>query len=98
LYRDRIDLRLADIFTGKIVSWDAAAITELNPGLHLRHLPIVVVHRQDGSGSTFNFVNYLSQVSEGWRDLVGTPFSKRRGHSIVAETTLDMPLVAPEEL
>jgi phosphate transport system substrate-binding protein len=63
---------LADIFLGNVASWDAGEITELNPGLHLPHLPIVVVHRQDGSGTTFNFVNYLSQVSDTWRKQVGT--------------------------
>ncbi len=62
---------LADIFLGKIVSWDAAAITALNPDLHLKHQAIVVVHRQDDSGATYNFVNYLSQVSESWRSQVG---------------------------
>ena len=56
---------------GRFVSWDASAITALNPGLPLPHLPIVV-YREDGSGTTFNFANDLSQVNESWRSSGGT--------------------------
>ena len=62
---------LADIFLGKITMWNDAAITAANPGVALPALPIRVVHRSDGSGTTFNFVNYLSKVSPQWKSSVG---------------------------
>ena len=54
---------LADIYLGKITSWDDPAIKKLNPGITLPHTKISTVHRSDGSGTTFNFTNYLSKVS-----------------------------------
>jgi phosphate transport system substrate-binding protein len=62
---------LADIFLGKITSWGDPAIAKLNPDLKLPNVPIIVVHRVDGSGTTFNWVNYLSKVSPEWKDKVG---------------------------
>lgn len=62
---------LAKIFLGQITSWDDAAIKKLNPKAKLAATPIVVVHRSDGSGTTFNFTNYLSKVSEDWKTKVG---------------------------
>jgi phosphate transport system substrate-binding protein len=62
---------LAKIFLGQITSWDDAAIRKLNPKAKLSATPIVVVHRSDGSGTTFNFTNYLSKVSEDWKTKVG---------------------------
>lgn len=62
---------LAKIFLGEITSWDDAAIKKLNPKAKLPATPIVVVHRSDGSGTTFNFTNYLSKVSEDWKSKVG---------------------------
>ena len=62
---------LADIYLGKISSWNDAAITALNPGLSLPAEKITLVHRSDGSGTTYNFTNYLSKVSTGWKDGVG---------------------------
>ncbi|MGH8278135.1 MAG: phosphate ABC transporter substrate-binding protein PstS [Gammaproteobacteria bacterium] len=62
---------LAGIYLGKIRYWDNPAIAVLNPGLHLPHQAIVTVHRSDGSGTTFNFTNYLSRVSPAWRAQVG---------------------------
>jgi len=62
---------LADIFLGKIAKWNDPAIAALNPGLALPDQKITVVHRSDGSGTTFNFVNYLSKVSPEWKDKVG---------------------------
>jgi phosphate transport system substrate-binding protein len=62
---------LADIFLGKIRSWDDPAIKALNPDLQLPSAPITVVHRTDGSGTTFNFANYLSKVSPEWKEKVG---------------------------
>lgn len=62
---------LANIFLGNITRWDDPAITALNPGLALPPASIVVVHRADGSGTTFNWTHYLSQVSARWRERVG---------------------------
>jgi phosphate transport system substrate-binding protein len=62
---------LSDIFLGKIKSWSDPAIAKLNPGVKLSNAAIIVVHRSDGSGTTFNWVNYLSKVSPEWRDKVG---------------------------
>ncbi|HZH43259.1 MAG TPA: phosphate ABC transporter substrate-binding protein PstS [Lysobacter sp.] len=62
---------LADIFLGKVTHWNDPRIVALNRGLVLPALKITVVHRSDGSGTTFNFVNYLSKVSTTWRQQVG---------------------------
>ena len=62
---------LASIFLGKITKWNDPAIVALNPGLALPDAKITVVHRSDGSGTTFNFVNYLSKVSAEWKNSVG---------------------------
>lgn len=64
-------LTLANIFQGKIKTWNDPAIAALNPGLKLPDGKITVVHRSDGSGTTFNFVNYLSKVSPDWKSKVG---------------------------
>jgi phosphate transport system substrate-binding protein len=63
---------LADIFLGKIANWNDAAIGKLNPGTKLPNLPIVVVHRSDGSGTTYIFTDFLSHVSPEWKSNVGT--------------------------
>ncbi|MBG0794790.1 phosphate ABC transporter substrate-binding protein PstS [Methylocystis sp. H62] len=62
---------VAKIFLGEIAKWDDAAIKKLNPKAKLPSQPIVVVHRSDGSGTTFNFTNYLSKVSPDWKSKVG---------------------------
>lgn len=62
---------LADIFLGKIKMWDDPAIAALNGGIKLPARKITVVHRSDGSGTTFNFVNYLSKLSPEWKTTVG---------------------------
>ena len=62
---------IAKIFLGEITSWDDAAIKKLNPKAKLPQLPIVVAHRSDGSGTTFNFTNYLSKVSPAWKEKIG---------------------------
>jgi phosphate transport system substrate-binding protein len=62
---------LANIFLGKITMWNDPAIAALNPGLALPALKITIVHRSDGSGTTFNFVNFLSKVSADWKSHVG---------------------------
>ncbi len=60
------------IYMGQITSWDDAAIKALNPDLKLPSEPIVVVHRSDGSGTTFNFTNYLSKISDEWKNEIGS--------------------------
>jgi len=62
---------LADIFLGKIKKWDDAAIKAMNPDLKLPSADIIVVHRSDGSGTTFGWTNYLSKVSPEWKSSVG---------------------------
>ncbi|HYR01628.1 MAG TPA: phosphate ABC transporter substrate-binding protein PstS [Casimicrobiaceae bacterium] len=63
---------LADIYLGKIKSWNDKAIAELNPALKLPAEPITVVRRSDGSGTTFLWTDYLSKVSPDWKDKVGS--------------------------
>jgi len=62
---------LANIFLGKISRWNDPAIVALNAGLALPDLKITVVHRSDGSGTSFNYTNYLSKVSADWKSQVG---------------------------
>ncbi|WP_028918500.1 phosphate ABC transporter substrate-binding protein PstS [Pseudoxanthomonas suwonensis] len=62
---------LADIFLGRIATWNDPAIAAANPGVNLPSEKITVVHRSDGSGTTFNFSNYLSKVSADWKAKVG---------------------------
>lgn len=62
---------LADIFMGKVGTWNDPAIAALNPGVTLPSGKISVVHRSDGSGTTFNFTNYLSKVSTDWQSRIG---------------------------
>ncbi len=62
---------LAKIFLGEIKSWDDPAIKKLNPKAKLPAQAIAVAHRSDGSGTTFNFTNYLSKVSPDWKAKVG---------------------------
>jgi len=62
---------IADIFAGKVKSWNDPAIVRINPGVKLPNAAIAVVHRSDGSGTTFNFTHYLSQVSPGWKSGAG---------------------------
>ena len=70
---------LAAIFQGKVARWDDAAIKKLNPGLNLPGRAIAVVHRSDGSGTTFQFASYLSRVSADWKANIG------------ADTAIDWP-------
>jgi phosphate transport system substrate-binding protein len=62
---------LADIFRGEITQWDDPQIAELNPNLPLPSEDIVVVHRSDGSGTTFVWTSYLSEVSPEWNQAIG---------------------------
>jgi phosphate transport system substrate-binding protein len=62
---------LADIFMGKVSKWNDAAIAKLNPGVSLPGSDITVVHRSDGSGTTYIFADYLGKVSPDWKKTVG---------------------------
>jgi phosphate transport system substrate-binding protein len=62
---------LADIFLGKITRWNDEALAKLNPGVDLPDKKIVVVHRSDGSGTTYIWVDYLAKVSREWKKKVG---------------------------
>jgi phosphate transport system substrate-binding protein len=82
---------LADIFLGKVTRWNDAAITGINEGVSLPDTKITIVHRSDGSGSTFNFTDYLSKVSPAWKTEVGSGTSVKwpdglggKGHEGVA--------------
>lgn len=84
---------LADIYLGKITRWNDAQITAINPGLTLPNLAIAPAYRADGSGTTFVWVSYLSDVSEEWKTRVGVGTSVRfpagtgaRGNEGVAGT------------
>jgi phosphate transport system substrate-binding protein len=62
---------LAAIYAGEIKTWNDPRIAKLNPGLHFPAKAITPIHRSDGSGTTFNFTHYLSQVSPGWKSKFG---------------------------
>jgi phosphate transport system substrate-binding protein len=62
---------LAEMFMGKITKWNDPKFAALNPGKNLPDLAITVVHRADGSGTTFNWTDYLATVSKDWLDTVG---------------------------
>jgi len=85
---------LADIFLGKITKWNDKPLVDLNPGLALPNQAIAVVHRSDGSGTTFIFAEYLSKVSPEWKEKVGASTSIKwptglggKGNEGVAVTT-----------
>jgi phosphate transport system substrate-binding protein len=63
---------IADIYLGKITKWNDPAIQKLNPDTKLPDMAIMVVHRSDGSGTTYIFTDYLSHVSSEWKQKVGT--------------------------
>jgi phosphate transport system substrate-binding protein len=62
---------ITDIFLGNITKWNDARIIEVNPAINLPDMDIVVVHRSEGSGTTFVFTDYLSKVSDQWQKRVG---------------------------
>lgn len=68
---------LAGIYLGQIRYWDAAPLAAANPGVHLPHVPVLVTHRSDGSGTTAIFTSYLSQVSPAWRQRTGSGLAVR---------------------
>ena len=89
---------LADIFAGTITRWDDPRIKELNPELPLPSADIITVHRSDGSGTTFIWTSYLSQVSPEWNQTVGAGKSVQwtvglgaQGNEGVSNTILSTP-------
>jgi phosphate transport system substrate-binding protein len=68
---------LADIFLGNIKKWNDNRLAALNPGVKLPNQDIVIVHRSDGSGTTFIFTDYLSTISPAWNERVGKGTSVR---------------------
>ena len=62
---------IADIYLGKITKWNDPAIVKLNPGVKLPSTDIIVVHRSDGSGTTYIFTDFLSKVSPDWKQKIG---------------------------
>jgi phosphate transport system substrate-binding protein len=76
---------LAKIYLKQITNWNDPQITALNPGLNLPNTPIAVVHRSDGSGTTFIYTNYLSKVSSDWSTQVGSATSVNWPGDIGAE-------------
>jgi phosphate transport system substrate-binding protein len=62
---------IVNLFLGNITKWNDPKIAALNPGVNLPDLPVIVVHRSDGSGTTFIFTDYLSSISPVWEDTVG---------------------------
>jgi phosphate transport system substrate-binding protein len=66
---------LADIYLGKIKKWNDSAIAKLNPGISLPSTDIAIVHRSDGSGTTFIWCDFLSKTSPEWKQKVGTSTS-----------------------
>ena len=68
---------LAGIFLGKITKWNDKALAAANPGVNLPDRDIIVVHRSDGSGTTFIWTDYLSKVSSDWKSQVGADTSVR---------------------
>ena len=66
---------IADIFLGKITKWNDSRIAALNPGVSLPSLDLIVVHRSDGSGTSYIFTDFLSKVSPDWKGKVGSATS-----------------------
>jgi phosphate transport system substrate-binding protein len=62
---------LANIFLNKISNWNDPALAKINPGVKFPNQPIIVIHRSDGSGTTFIFTDYLSKISKEWQTTVG---------------------------
>jgi phosphate transport system substrate-binding protein len=89
---------LAAIFMGKITKWNDPALVELNPGAQLPEAPIAVVHRSEGSGTTYNFTAYLTKASTDWAAKLGTAKSINwpvgsgtEGNSNVANMVINTP-------
>lgn len=70
-------LLLAEIFLGKVTTWDAPEVKALNPDVALPHLPISVIYRSDSSGTTYNWVDFLAKASPAWKDGAGVGLTVR---------------------
>ncbi len=68
---------IGDLFLGKIIKWNDRRLSDINPGVKLPDMNVTVVHRSDGSGTTFIFSDYLSKVSREWKEKVGAGTSLR---------------------
>src|SRR5207253_114519 len=79
---------IAGIFLGQIKKWNDPKIAALNPGVSLPDKEIVVVHRSDGSGTTYIFTDYLSKVSPDWKSKVGTNTPGKESYPIAGATWL----------
>jgi phosphate transport system substrate-binding protein len=75
---------LSKIYLGEIKRWNDPAIAAINKGIALPNMAILVVHRADGSGTTFNFANYLSKVNQEWATKVGADTAINKGNAGVA--------------
>jgi phosphate ABC transporter phosphate-binding protein len=73
---------LSDIFLGKVARWNDTKLRDLNPGIPLPDLPVALVHRSDGSGTTYVWADYLGKVSPEWRMQVGLGTSLRWPHGV----------------
>jgi phosphate transport system substrate-binding protein len=89
---------LADIYLGKISKWNDPRLTRINPGMNLPNQNITVVHRSDGSGTSYIFTDYLSKVSSDWKNTVGKGTSVKwpvgiggKGNEGVAGTVRQLP-------
>jgi phosphate transport system substrate-binding protein len=89
---------LADIYLGKITNWNDGRIAKANPGVNFPNQNITVVHRSDGSGTTYIFTDYLSKVSQDWQGAVGSATSVKwpigiggKGNEGVAGTIRQLP-------
>ncbi len=89
---------LADIYLGKVTSWNDARITKSNPGVNFPNQTITVVHRSDGSGTSYIFTDYLSKISPDWQNTAGKGTSVKwpvgiggKGNEGVAGTVRQLP-------
>lgn len=87
---------LASIFMGKIHKWNDPRLVTLNPKLPLPNMPIIVVYREDKSGTTFNFTNYLSKASLAWKDSIGEGLAVKWPVGISAQGNLGVTIKVKE--
>ena len=86
---------LAKIFLGEIKTWDDPAIKKLNPNAKLPSQAIAVVHRSDGSGTTYNFAYYLAEVSADWKSKVGVNTSVQWPSALAPRAMKASPTTSP---
>ena len=78
---------LADIYLGKVTKWNDPAIAAVNPDVKLPNRVILVVHRSDGSGTTFNWTDYLSKVSDAWKNGSASALTSRGRQALAPKIT-----------